>query len=305
MEVLELVRSGIELVDTLVAYLAKDAVGSEFLGAYLGKNFEQKQAAEKQRATLQELVASSSEMEQATGQIAQRAEKNIERLSEIYTAIASLRDSVARIEAEYRKYTEQFKVVKSRTDEIKKQIDDIVNISERTNLLSFNASIEAAHAGSAGAGFRIIANEVKKLSENTRKSSDQILANMEKLIGSITDLEHETMNNADALTGLAEETNGTLETFEKVRKINSANNADVEQVSSAISKNMQGMQAVIQDIQKFEDSNKQNIARFAESASRNEMLFNDFYSFVYEIRAVLQSLQRSLPKTGLPVLEAV
>lgn len=301
MESIELVRSGLELVDTLIAYLAKDAVGSEFLGAYLGNNSEQKRSAEKQRTMLNELVASSSEMEQATGQMSQRAEKNNERLSSIYNNIAALRESVVRIESEYKKYTDQFQAVKKKTSEIKKQIDGIVNISERTNLLSFNASIEAAHAGAAGAGFRIIANEVKTLSESTRKSSDQILENMDKLITAITDLEKETLNNASSLSSLSKETDGTLEAFDNVRRINSANNADVEQISSAIASNLQGMHTVIQDVQKFEDLNKQSIARFADSASRNEMLFNDLYSFVYEIRAILQGLKSALPATGLPV----
>ena len=50
----------------------------------------------------------------------------------------------------------------------------ITGITEQTNLLALNASIEAARAGAAGKGFAVVASEVKKLSEESRKSAEQI-----------------------------------------------------------------------------------------------------------------------------------
>lgn len=60
------------------------------------------------------------------------------------------------------------------TDEMQDIIRIVTGIAEQTNLLSLNAAIEAARAGSAGAGFSIVAQEVRKLSEETKKSVGRV-----------------------------------------------------------------------------------------------------------------------------------
>ncbi len=69
-----------------------------------------------------------------------------------------------------------------RMDEINEVIKLLYGITSQTNLLALNASIEAARAGEAGKGFAVVAEEVRKLSDESRNTSETI----SEAIGSVT-----------------------------------------------------------------------------------------------------------------------
>jgi methyl-accepting chemotaxis protein len=70
--------------------------------------------------------------------------------------------------------SEMFKELEEQTKKVTSITGAIQDVADKTNVLAINASIEAAHAGSFGAGFRIIADEVRKLATQTGTFARQI-----------------------------------------------------------------------------------------------------------------------------------
>lgn len=123
--------------------------------------------------------------------------------------------------------------------EIENLRNSIRSIADRTNLLAFNASIEASRAGEAGVRFAVVAQEVKKLSSHTSQATDNIRSQVETMRRALEESTHIIHTLGDELRQLQqastqianilqEQTAATSEISARMAEI-SANTAKVSQ----------------------------------------------------------------------------
>lgn len=97
------------------------------------------------------------------------------------------------------------------------QITNIINgISEQINLLAFNAAIEAASAGEAGRGFNVIALEVKKLSDKSKQSAENISKIINRLMKIIKQIVEESSNMDNELKKQKDAIYNASSSFEEI-----------------------------------------------------------------------------------------
>jgi twitching motility protein PilJ len=138
----------------------------------------QAQAHEAQKARREVATISTSiqQMAQTAASSAQAAERAVQASQEGRQAVNETLTGMQDIRREVQAISKRIKSLGDRSLEISEIVDTISRISRQTNLLALNAAIEASGAGEAGNRFAVVAEEVRKLAEDSAQSTQRVSA---------------------------------------------------------------------------------------------------------------------------------
>jgi twitching motility protein PilJ len=221
-------------------------------------------------AQMAQSIESVSDTAQSAAAIARQgneaAKEGQETMDQTVNSIYKIRGGVAEISKKSKRLAES-------SQEISKIVNIISSISEKTNLLAFNASIEAARAGENGQGFRIVADEVRRLAEMVNVSAqeiEQVILDIQSETAEMTRMMEESTSEVVTGTQLVQKTKETLQNLASIsQEIDtllasiSTSTASQRLTSVSVTETMQG----VAEVAKQTSANSQSVTDSLNSLS--------------------------------------
>ncbi|MFW5797262.1 MAG: bacteriohemerythrin [Spirochaetota bacterium] len=153
-------------------------------------------------AAVEEMTASIENVASVTESKRSAAEKLPELTQQGRSQVATTEEIIGQVSAS--------------VDTVDKTVGVINDIAAKTNLLAMNAAIEAAHAGSYGHGFAVVAEEIRNLAESTAENSKQITDTLKQLVNKIGEAEQASKNTAQAFGDIETGAGSVVNAFEEI-----------------------------------------------------------------------------------------
>ncbi len=261
----------------------------------LGVTSEQSSGATEQATIVQEVVSTAEEVASSASKIADTAESVSQASKETSEAahqgkeiIENSLQGMEQIRSQVEKASNQIRELVEEAGNIGGVINIIEEISEQTELLALNAAIEAAGAGEAGRRFSVVAEEVRRLANRTKESTDSVRQMVETIQQSTNQMavlaeeeQKDVARGVEMVRQMEEFFQHIVELVESTRQAGSEIGLITQQQSGAT----QQMVSSIQEVEKVAKEVENGVKEIDSSMEELSSLAEKLKGLVYEKKA--------------------
>lgn len=176
------------------------------------------------------IVEASADLEEMVGNIA-AVSRSVDKMSDEYRLLIGItNDNKNRQDMVHSSITE----MATQSQLLMEANTVIAQIASQTNMLAMNAAIEAAHAGDAGAGFSVVADEIRKLAEDSSKQSKAISLELKKISHTIRDVVETSESSRQGFLQISSKVQETEKLVQEIDNAMHEQNQSSKEVLSAL-----------------------------------------------------------------------
>lgn len=189
-------------------------------------------------------------------------------LRENQANMSNMGENLATVAATINEANEVFQVMEQKMSEVADVADQLGDISFNTSILSLNASIEAARAGESGAGFEVVASEMRQLSNNSNVFSEQVSEVVKELMSEVGETAKQFMDSTKALEESKTSMDSLQESFERLTKQFDALYGNIETQNNNVNEVgtiFHDLQARVAEMQQYSTDNQKSVGAIVEA----------------------------------------